>query len=185
MLFNEIILNSAQKRYTTTERELLSIVETLKEYRNILLGQRLKVYTDHKNLTYSQFNSNRVHRWRLFLEEFGVNLRYIKGKANVAADALSRLAIDEAQSIKDIPFAHLYATEVAEDDSNDTFPMIWEELSTAQQSDPALMEEFRNSRSQRFEKRRPHESATIELIHHRNKIVVPQRLQNPVILASI
>merc|ERR1712016_45423 len=42
-------LNPAQTRYTTTERELLAIVETLKEFRNILLGQKIKVYTDHQN----------------------------------------------------------------------------------------------------------------------------------------
>eukprot|EP00957_Ditylum_brightwellii_P178439 13591741-Ditylum_brightwellii.AAC.1 len=32
-------LNNIQKNYTTTERELLAIVETLKEFKNILLGQ--------------------------------------------------------------------------------------------------------------------------------------------------
>ena len=61
-------LNPAQVNYTTTERELLSVVETLKEFRNILLGQQIKVCTDHKNLTYKTFNTERVMRWGLILE---------------------------------------------------------------------------------------------------------------------
>ena len=56
-------LHSAQKRYTTTERELLAIVETLKEFRNILLGQKLTIYTDHKNLTHKNFNTDHVMQW--------------------------------------------------------------------------------------------------------------------------
>jgi hypothetical protein len=32
-------LNTAQTRYTTTERKLLSIVEALQEFRNVLLGR--------------------------------------------------------------------------------------------------------------------------------------------------
>jgi hypothetical protein len=34
-------LQPAQTCYTTTERKLLLIVETLKEFRNILLGQKI------------------------------------------------------------------------------------------------------------------------------------------------
>ena len=44
-------LTGPQTRYTVTEKGLLSIVETLKEFRTILIGQKLKIYTDHKNIT--------------------------------------------------------------------------------------------------------------------------------------
>ena len=50
-------MNSAQHNYTTTDKELLSIVATLKEFCNILLGHHITAYTDHKNLTYKHFNT--------------------------------------------------------------------------------------------------------------------------------
>ena len=43
-------LTGAQKGYTVTEKELLNIVETLEEFKTILLGQKLIIYTDHKTL---------------------------------------------------------------------------------------------------------------------------------------
>ena len=36
-----------QKWYTLTNRELFRIVENLKEFRTILIGQRLRIYTHH------------------------------------------------------------------------------------------------------------------------------------------
>ena len=44
-------LTAAQQQYTITDRELLSIAKTLKGFRTILLGHKLRIYTDHKNLT--------------------------------------------------------------------------------------------------------------------------------------
>src|SRR5687767_2199537 len=91
-------LNPAHTRYTTTERELLSVVEVLKEFRSILLGQQICVHTDYENLTYKKFNSDRVMRWRLYIKEYSSDLQYIKGESNVMADALGRLDCDEEVS---------------------------------------------------------------------------------------
>jgi RNase H-like domain found in reverse transcriptase len=96
-------LKPEQKRYTTTKRELLSIVETLKEFRNILLGQRIEIHTNHKNLTCKNFNTEQVMRWRLLLEEYGPELIYIKGENNIVANALSRLELVEEPTTEELP----------------------------------------------------------------------------------
>ena len=85
-------LSKAQKNYTTTEKELLSIVECLKQFRGILFGYPINVFSDHKNLVYAatMSESQRVMRWRLILEEFGPNIQHIAGVDNIVADTLSR-----------------------------------------------------------------------------------------------
>jgi hypothetical protein len=98
-------LNTAQKLYTTTEkeRELLSAIETCKEYKNILLGYHwpIIVFTYHKSNTFNGLKaSDRVLHtcWLLLLEENWVIFEYLPGKLHkhvaVVADALSSLDID-------------------------------------------------------------------------------------------
>ena len=41
-------------------------------------------------------------RWRLILEEFGSELKYIKGENNVVADALSCFEMSDKQDILNI-----------------------------------------------------------------------------------
>ena len=64
-------LTSAQRNYTASEKEILSIVETLKEFRSILLGYKIEVFTDHKNLTYDKEQSDSQHLqcWRSLMQE--------------------------------------------------------------------------------------------------------------------
>ncbi len=54
----------AQRKYSVTEIKLLAIVETLKEFKGMLWGQPVKVYTDHKNLIRDALDltSDRVYR---------------------------------------------------------------------------------------------------------------------------
>ena len=64
-----------------TEKELLRIVEIIKEFRNILLGHEIEVFMDHNNITYESIDSasQRVQLWKSLMQEFGVILINIEG----------------------------------------------------------------------------------------------------------
>lgn len=139
-------LSLTQQCYTTTEQELLSIVETLKEFRNILLGHQVKIYTDHHNLTYKIFNTDRVMHWRLAIEEYGPELIYIKGEKNVVADALSHLTTTE-NTVKGIEFI---SDQFALDDDDlpkSMYPLKFSTIAKYQKKDEKLIEKFQKNKN--------------------------------------
>lgn len=87
-------LSETQKRYSTTQKELLAIVEAVKVFRPYLYGQFFILITDHKALSYL-FNmkdcGSRLFRQKLELMDYNFKVLYRPGAQNHVADALSRI----------------------------------------------------------------------------------------------
>ena len=47
-------INKPQQNYTTTEKELLAIVECIKQFRGILFGYEINAFSDNKILSMLQ-----------------------------------------------------------------------------------------------------------------------------------
>ncbi|XP_076951360.1 uncharacterized protein LOC143624677 [Bidens hawaiensis] len=97
-------LNDAQENYTTTEKELLSVVFAFDKVRSYLVLSKTIVYTDHAALRYLFAKKDakpRLIRWILLLSEFDIKIRDKKGAENVAADDLSRLEDPKREEIRE------------------------------------------------------------------------------------
>jgi hypothetical protein len=88
-------LSTTLRKYSVTKIELLAIAETLKEFKWMLWGQSIKVFTDQANLIRALgMTLDRMYRWRLLLEEYGPKVVYIRGIHNTIADTISWLEYD-------------------------------------------------------------------------------------------
>jgi len=93
-------LNSAQTRYSTFDRELLSVFLAVKHFEHIVISRKTIVYTDHKPLLYAlemKQPSPRQQRQISYLSQFDLQFFHVAGADNVVADALSRVEINDIE----------------------------------------------------------------------------------------
>jgi hypothetical protein len=86
-------LRKHEKNYPTHDLELAIVVHALKIWRHYMIGNKYKIFTDHKNLKYifTQKELNlRQRRWLELIKDYNLDIQYHPGKANVVADASSR-----------------------------------------------------------------------------------------------
>ncbi len=129
--------------------------------------------------------TDRVMRWRLYIEEFGPTFHYVPGQNNYVADALSRLP----QLSAPCPTETSYTLDILADCfGNNTsdlpsaaLPLTYRLIAKQQREDPSL-----NKRLQTFAPSYHRTTfcggnKSYDLICHNNQIVIPQSLRARVV----
>lgn len=86
-------LNDREKQYSTSERELLSVVYAVEKFRPYLDGVHFTIVTDHSALQWLHKMKDphgRLARWAMKLQQFDFDIIHKPGKLNTVPDALSR-----------------------------------------------------------------------------------------------
>ena len=142
-------LSAAELNYDIHDKEMLAIVEAIREWRAYLEGAAhpFVVYTDHKNLEHfatTKVLNRRQSRWSEFLASYNFKIVYRPGAAMTKADAMSRRHdFSEGSKASDAPprtllkpgQLQLFASR-SSDDSD--VPSILDDIRASQPSDPAL-----------------------------------------------
>ena len=84
----------AQYNYSTTDQELLAIIDALWTFKHKLLGVKFTIVTNHMALhmlmTQTDRNQQRIW-WLKTITMFDFDIQHIQGPENILADALSRI----------------------------------------------------------------------------------------------
>ena len=91
--YGSCMLNRAEIKYSTSEKECLAAVRFTKAYRHYLLGRKFTIVSDHRPLTWLKSIKDpvgRLGRWSIKLSEFDYEIKYRPGRKHENADGMSR-----------------------------------------------------------------------------------------------
>jgi hypothetical protein len=86
-------LNEAKVKYSTYDKEIYAIIQTLKKWRHYLIPKEVVLYSDNHALKFvtQQEKLNQRHvKWVEYMQNFTLVIKHISGTANKVVDALSR-----------------------------------------------------------------------------------------------
>lgn len=118
-------LGAAKKLWSTYAREMLAIIVAIRTWRPYVLGQRFTIQTDQRSLRYlleQRILTPEQQKWMGKLVGYDYEIVYKPGKANAAADALSR--------VPDSPVLNTISA---------AYVSLWNELRQQAKSDPYLL----------------------------------------------
>ncbi|GBP94305.1 Retrovirus-related Pol polyprotein from transposon 17.6 [Eumeta japonica] len=101
-------LSETERRYNTTEKELLAVLWACQHFRPYIYGRIFQLETDHQPLTWLaklKEPNAKLTRWRLRLQEYDYDIRHTKGRENKVADALT---LYQAEAIYLPPYFYFF-----------------------------------------------------------------------------
>ncbi len=111
-------LNAAESPYSITHMEMLAVVWSLRHFRDNIYGYDITVCTDHSAVTQLFKGKNlsvRLASWFLIIDEFKSTIKYLLGRANHVADALSRnVAVASVTNVQNFSFKDLASAQRAD-----------------------------------------------------------------------
>jgi hypothetical protein len=140
-------LTSAERNFSTTEKECLAIVWAVLQLRPCLEEKTFFIRTDHNSLRWVLNLADaqgRLSRWQLRLLEFDFEVQYAPGKEHHGADTLSRLRTSDP-SLAEPPTAvdtEIPCFEVSWPTLRSPPPVVEFQIWQHETSTPVLLEEF-------------------------------------------
>jgi len=84
-------LEGTQLNWSTPEKECNAIFYSMKKFEYFIQGIHFTLHTHHINLSYiNEVGSPQVVRWKIVLQEFIFDIKYLQGEKNTAVDHWSR-----------------------------------------------------------------------------------------------
>jgi len=137
-------LINAEKGYSTTEKELLAVIFACRKFRSYIIGHfKVIVRSDHRALSFlktCKLTNGRLLRWSLVLQEYNLDIEYVKGRDNIPADVLSRATDSEYQTNRDMNTIQVLKTNVKWGVENKEFSKLLKKIGEQQKQDSKLKE---------------------------------------------
>ena len=109
----------AQRKYPTSEKELLALIMSVEYFHQYLYGRPFVAYTDHMPLTWLLTKKEphpRLERWMMRISIYQITIVYIPGKENVIADLLSRLPDEDEVAPEEDDYHDIVIASVEQED---------------------------------------------------------------------
>ena len=186
-------LGKHEKGYAQLDKEALAIMFGLKKFRMYVYGRKFTILTDHKPLErilgpktgVPTLAAQRLQRWALTLSAFTYDIKYIPGKQNTLADALSRLPLTTTYEKEE----EVYRIE---DKMLDNLPVTSKSIGQAVKKDPVLTrvldftrngwpDEVEDLRLKPYFHRRYELSIEQDCIMWGLRVVIPEKFQDDIL----